>query len=63
MAIIALEIVIEMAQSHPVCDHLIAPYVKGNQKMAHLLEKNDFVLDSEEERELVFRLETPYVQL
>ncbi|HGA1002806.1 TPA: histone acetyltransferase [Streptococcus suis] len=52
-----------MAQSHPVCDHLIAAYVKGNQKMAHLLEKNNFVLDSEEERELVFRLETPGVQL
>ncbi|WP_174854796.1 GNAT family N-acetyltransferase [Streptococcus suis] len=55
----ALEVVIAMAQSHPVCDHLIAAYVKGNQKMAHLLEKNDFVLDVEEERELVFRLETP----
>lgn len=48
-----MEIVIEMAQSHPVCDHLIAAYVKGNQKMAHLLEENGFVLDSEEERELV----------
>ncbi|CYV82390.1 histone acetyltransferase HPA2-like acetyltransferase [Streptococcus suis] len=59
----ALEVVIAMAQSHPVCDHLIAAYVKGNQKMAHLLEKNDFVLDSEEERELVFRLETPDVQI
>ncbi|WP_161950168.1 GNAT family N-acetyltransferase [Streptococcus suis] len=59
----ALEVVIAMAQSHPVCDHLIAAYVKGNQKMAHLLEKNNFVLDSEEERELVFRLETPGVQL
>ncbi|CYU49173.1 GNAT family N-acetyltransferase [Streptococcus suis] len=59
----ALEVVIAMAQSHPVCDHLIAAYVKGNQKMAHLLEKNDFVLDVEEERELVFRLETPGVKL
>ncbi|HEL2247359.1 TPA: GNAT family N-acetyltransferase [Streptococcus suis] len=56
---VALEVVIAMAQSHPVCDHLIVAYVKGNQKMAHLLEKNGFVLDSEEERELVFRLETP----
>ncbi|HEL1597211.1 TPA: GNAT family N-acetyltransferase [Streptococcus suis] len=59
----ALEVVIAMAQSHPVCDHLIAAYVKGNQKMAHLLEKNDFVLDVEEERELVFRLETPGIKL
>ncbi len=54
-----LEAVIELAQSHPVCDHLIASYVKGNQKMARLLEKKGFVFDSEEERELVFRLETP----
>lgn len=54
-----LEAVIELAQAHPSCDHLIASYVKGNQKMARLLEKNGFVLDSEEERELVFRLETP----
>ncbi len=52
-----------MAQSHPVCDHLIVAYVKGNQKMAHLLEKNEFVLDVEEERELVFRLETPGIKL
>lgn len=59
----ALEVVINQARAHPVCDHLIAAYVKGNQKMAHLLEKNDFVLDSEEERELVFRLETPGVKL
>ncbi|WP_421410007.1 GNAT family N-acetyltransferase [Streptococcus suis] len=59
----ALEVVIAMAQSHPVCDHLIAAYVKGNQKMARLLEKNDFVLDVEEERELVFRLEAPSVKL
>lgn len=54
---------IDQARAHPVCDHLIAAYVKGNQNMAHLLEKNDFVLDSEEERELVFRLETPGVKL
>ncbi|HFI0256881.1 TPA: GNAT family N-acetyltransferase [Streptococcus suis] len=55
----ALEVVIDQAISHPVCDHLIVSYVKGNAKMAHLLKKNSFVLDSEEERELVFRLETP----
>lgn len=59
----ALEVVIDQARAHPVCDHLITAYVKGNQKMADLLEKNDFVLDSEEERELVFRLETPGVKL
>ncbi len=58
----ALEVVIAMSQSHPVCNHLIAAYVKGNQKMARLLEKNGFVLDFEEERELVFRLETPGVK-
>ncbi|MGQ7596150.1 GNAT family N-acetyltransferase [Streptococcus suis] len=59
----ALEVVIDQSRAHPVCDHLIVAYVKGNQKMAHLLEKNGFVLDSEEERELVFRLETPGVKL
>ncbi|HEM6112710.1 TPA: GNAT family N-acetyltransferase [Streptococcus suis] len=59
----ALEVVIAMAQSHPVCNHLIVSYVKGNQKMARFLEKNGFVLDLEEERELVFRLETPGVKL
>ncbi|HFI0506902.1 TPA: GNAT family N-acetyltransferase [Streptococcus suis] len=59
----ALEVVIDQARAHPVFDHLIAAYVKGNQKMARLLEKNGFVLDLEEERELVFRLETPGVKL
>ncbi|HFH9837547.1 TPA: GNAT family N-acetyltransferase [Streptococcus suis] len=54
----ALEVVIDQARAHPVCNH----YVKGNQKMARLLEKNGFVLDLEEERELVFRLETPGVK-
>ena len=54
-----LEAVIELARAHPSCDHLIASYVKGNQKMARFLEKKGFILDSEEERELVFRLETP----
>ncbi|HFI0341448.1 TPA: GNAT family N-acetyltransferase [Streptococcus suis] len=58
----ALEAVIQLAQKHPVCNHLIVSYVKGNQKMARLLEKNGFVLDLEEERELVFRLETPGVK-
>ncbi|MFX3718626.1 GNAT family N-acetyltransferase, partial [Streptococcus suis] len=33
----ALEVVIAMSQSHPVCDHMIAAYVKGNQMMAYLL--------------------------
>ncbi|HFI0215460.1 TPA: GNAT family N-acetyltransferase [Streptococcus suis] len=59
----ALEVVIDQARAHPVCNHLIAAYVKGNQKMARLLEKNGFVLDLEEARELVFRLETPGVKL
>ncbi|HEL1649406.1 GNAT family N-acetyltransferase [Streptococcus suis] len=58
----ALEVVIDQARAHPVCNHLIVSYVKGNQKMARLLEKNGFVLDLEEERELVFRLETPGVK-
>lgn len=58
----ALEAVIQLAQKHPVCNHLIVSYVKSNQKMARLLEKNGFVLDLEEERELVFRLETPGVK-
>ncbi|HEM3451791.1 TPA: GNAT family N-acetyltransferase [Streptococcus suis] len=58
----ALEAVIQLAQKHPVCNHLIVAYVKGNQKMARLLEKNGFVLDLEEKRELVFRLETPGVK-
>ncbi|MCQ9226129.1 GNAT family N-acetyltransferase [Streptococcus suis] len=58
----ALEAVIQLAHKHPVCNHLIVSYVKGNQKMARLLEKNGFVLDLEEERELVFRLETPGVK-
>ncbi|HGF1449212.1 TPA: GNAT family N-acetyltransferase [Streptococcus suis] len=58
----ALEVVIDQARAHPVCNHLIVSYVKGNQKMARLLEKNGFVFDSEEERELVFRLETPGVK-
>ncbi len=35
----ALEAVIQLAQKHPVCNHLIVSYVKGNQKMARLLEK------------------------
>ncbi|WNF69081.1 GNAT family N-acetyltransferase [Streptococcus suis] len=59
----ALEVVIDQARAHPVCNHLIVAYVKGNQKMAHLLEKKGFVFDSEEERELVFRLEAPGVKL
>ncbi|NQN51584.1 GNAT family N-acetyltransferase [Streptococcus suis] len=58
----ALEVVIDQARAHPVCNHLIVAYVKGNQKMARLLEKNGFVLDLEEEKELVFRLETPRVK-
>ncbi len=42
----ALEAVIQLAQEHPVCTHLIVAYVKGNEKMASLLEKNGLVLNA-----------------
>ncbi|MFC3928271.1 GNAT family N-acetyltransferase [Streptococcus caprae] len=47
-----LEAVMELAKNHPICDHLRVDYVKGNDKMAHLLSKLDFEVCGEDEREM-----------
>lgn len=51
-----LEAVIELAKSHPVCDHVRADYVKGNDKMAQLLKKLGFETFDQDEREIYARL-------
>lgn len=48
--------VIEQARAHPVCDHVRADYVKGNDKMAHLLIDLGFEPFDQDKREMCTRL-------
>lgn len=52
--------VIEMSREHPDCDHLIADYVIGNNKMKYLLESIGFkeVGKQEDCNEVIMRMET-----
>lgn len=52
-----LEAVIELAKQHPVCDHVRADYVKGNDKMAHLLKDLGFEVFDQDEREIFTKLD------
>lgn len=52
-----LETVIDLAKQHPVCDHVRADYVKGNDKMAHLLTDLGFEAFDQDEREIFTKLD------
>lgn len=53
----AVEVVIALATADPVCDHVRADYVKGNDKMAHLLIDLGFEAFNQDEREIFTKLD------